>query len=136
LTGYLNPREGSVNEQEKAVHHRLLALGFTHKESTYKIIAINSVFVLVILPMQVIGTFWLMIFNLLMATLLFILPAIIIQQRHLITEGDPHQQILLPVQMKKRLNHIHPPVTKETICQPDLSIIRKFHTILEKAYFW
>ena len=78
------------------LHHRLLALGFSHKRATYTIIAINISFVVPVFAMQNIGIFWLMIFNILLSTLLFTIPAVLIQKRQLIKIGDPYQQILIP----------------------------------------
>ncbi len=57
--------------------------------------------------MQNIGILQLMIFNLLLCSFLFTLPAIIIQKKGLISEDDPHQQILFPSTSNRLLDHIN-----------------------------
>ena len=117
------------------MHHRLLTLGYSHNESTFKIIAANSIFVMIAFPLQNMGTFWLMIFTVLISAPFFMLPSILIHQRQLIKKGDLHQQLLIPRQMEKRLNHINSTVTKHTV-RPGLTRFRKFRAVLERTYFW
>ncbi len=78
------------------IHHRLLLLGFSHKQATYTILIINVLFIIPVFLMQDIGIIRLMLFNLLFCSLLFMIPGIIVWKRNLISEDDPYQQILLP----------------------------------------
>jgi UDP-GlcNAc:undecaprenyl-phosphate/decaprenyl-phosphate GlcNAc-1-phosphate transferase len=87
------------------IHHRLLALGLSHKEATFSIIAVNLVFVMIVVTMQHIGIVWLMTFNIVTSLILFLFLELIIQKRNLIKEGDLHQQILLPEKLKSALNN-------------------------------
>lgn len=115
------------------LHHRLLALGFSHKKATYTIIAINALFVIPVFTLQNIGITWLMIFNILISLLLFTVPAILIQKRHLIKEDDPHQQILFPKPTNRLLNQVFVEAQQH---QGMTLKLRKYHTQLQKLNFW
>jgi UDP-GlcNAc:undecaprenyl-phosphate GlcNAc-1-phosphate transferase len=117
------------------LHHRLLTLGFSHKEATYTIIAINIIFVIPVFLLQNIGIAWLMVFNILISFLLFTVPAILIQKRNLIREDDPHQQILFPKPTSRILNRIN--IFTEAQEQQRMTVkLSKFHTQLQKLNFW
>jgi len=87
------------------LHHRLLALGFSHKQATYTIIIGSILFIIPVFVLQNIGIVRLMVFNILLCSLLFTLPAIVIQKKKLIRENDPYQQILFPSSTSRILNH-------------------------------
>jgi len=89
-------KKSPFSADKNHTHHRLLALGFSHKKATYTIIAINIAFVVPVFALQNIGIVWLMVFNILLSILLFTVSAVLIQKRQLIKEGDPYQQILFP----------------------------------------
>lgn len=89
------------------LHHRLLALGFSHRQATYTIIFANILFIIPVLALQNIGIEKLMAFNLLLCAFLFTLPAIIIQKKKLIHKDDPYQQILFPANKSAILNHVN-----------------------------
>jgi UDP-N-acetylmuramyl pentapeptide phosphotransferase/UDP-N-acetylglucosamine-1-phosphate transferase len=89
------------------LHHRLLALGFSHKKATYTIIIFNILFIIPVFALQNIGIIKLMAFNFLLCALLFTLPAIVIQKKKLIRENDPHQQIIFPSTTSPILSHIN-----------------------------
>ena len=106
LIRILNKRS-PFNPDKNHLHHRLLALGFSHKKATYTIIAANIIFIIPVFYLQDIGIIKLMIYNIAVCFLLFTLPAIIIQKKGLIKENDPHQQILFPGSTSKILEHIN-----------------------------
>jgi UDP-N-acetylmuramyl pentapeptide phosphotransferase/UDP-N-acetylglucosamine-1-phosphate transferase len=89
------------------LHHRLLAIGFSHKQATYIIISTSILVLIPVLMMQRIGIVQLMIFNLLLCSFLFTIPAIVIQKKKLIRNDDPHQQILFPSSSSRILEHVN-----------------------------
>jgi UDP-N-acetylmuramyl pentapeptide phosphotransferase/UDP-N-acetylglucosamine-1-phosphate transferase len=89
------------------LHHRLLAIGFSHKQATYIIISSSILVMIPVLMMQRIGIVQLMIFNLLLCSFLFTIPAIVIQKKKLIRKDDPHQQILFPSSSSRILEHVN-----------------------------
>jgi UDP-GlcNAc:undecaprenyl-phosphate/decaprenyl-phosphate GlcNAc-1-phosphate transferase len=117
------------------IHHRLLALGFSHKQAIYTIITFNIAFVVPVFLLQNMGIAWLMVFNVFFCIILFMIPALFIQKRHLIKKDDPHQQILFPKSSKRLLNYMS--LTTIKIEQRYIKIkIRKFQTQLQRLYFW
>ena len=76
------------------IHHRLLALGFSHKSATFTIIAVNALFVIPVFALQQIGVLYLMIFILLLSGILAIIPGTIINSKNLIKKDDPTQQVV------------------------------------------
>ena len=90
-------------------HHRLLALGFSHKRATMTIVGINILFIAFIFYMHRIGILSLAVYTLFTAAILFLIPESIIKRKKLIKEGDPFQYFLipdLPVQRNKKRIHI------------------------------
>jgi len=78
------------------LHHRLLTLGFSHKNATYTIMLINVLFILPLFALQHVGIVKLMGFIMIFGGFLFLIPAYFIRKRSLIKENDPHQQLLIP----------------------------------------
>jgi hypothetical protein len=78
------------------LHHRLLAMGYSHKRATYTIIAINFLFIIPVLVFQTLGTVRLFGFIAFTGSFLFMIPAYIIQKRQLIDKNDPYQKLFLP----------------------------------------
>lgn len=76
-------------------HHRLLAIGLNHRQAMYLILSVNALFTVAILNMQWIGIIWLMAFNIFAGGILLLLPSYILSTRYMISEDDPHQQIIL-----------------------------------------
>jgi UDP-GlcNAc:undecaprenyl-phosphate/decaprenyl-phosphate GlcNAc-1-phosphate transferase len=117
------------------IHHRLLTLGFSHKQAAFTIIGVNIAFVVPVFLLQNIGIAWLMVFNILLCLFLFMIPALFIQSRQLIKENDPHQQILFPKSAGKLLKRMSL-ITIEQKPQPVKIKLRKFHTQLQRLNFW
>lgn len=78
------------------LHHRLLALGFTHKKATYTIIVMNFLFIISVFSLQNLGIIKVMGFIIIVGGFLFMIPAYFIQRWNLIKKNDPHQQLLIP----------------------------------------
>ena len=78
------------------LHHRLLTLGFSHKNATYTIIFINILFILCVVSLQHLGIVNVMGFIVVVGGLLFMIPAYFIHRGNLIKKNDPHQQLLIP----------------------------------------
>ena len=89
-------RKSPFEADKNHLHHRLLTLGYTHKKSTFTIVGINIVFIVVIFALHQIGMLRLMFYILFVGTFLFMIPAIIIRKRNLIQNGDPVQRLLIP----------------------------------------
>lgn len=106
LIRILNKRS-PFSPDKNHLHHRFLALGFSHKQATFTIIFANILFIIPVFALQNIGIEKLMAFNLLICAILFTLPAVIIQKKKLIKKNDPHQQILFPSTKSVILNHLN-----------------------------
>ena len=78
------------------LHHRLLAMGYSHKRATYTIIVLNLLFIIPVLAFQTLGPARLLGFIVFTGSFLFLIPAYIIRKRHLIDNNDPYQKLLLP----------------------------------------
>ncbi len=79
------------------IHHRLLVIGLSHRETTYTIIAINTIIIVSVFAFQGIGIEWLIFSNFIICSILIMVPALIIQKRGLINEDDPNQHIMFPL---------------------------------------
>jgi UDP-GlcNAc:undecaprenyl-phosphate/decaprenyl-phosphate GlcNAc-1-phosphate transferase len=117
------------------IHHRLLVLGYSHRQASFIIIAANILFIIPVFLLQNIGIFKLMGFNILICSLLFMIPAIIIQKRHLIREDDPHQQILFPKFSNRLIKQVSIPKAEQE-SSPMKIKHRKFQTQLQRLNFW
>ncbi|MEI6679460.1 MAG: MraY family glycosyltransferase [Mariniphaga sp.] len=91
-------RKSPFTADKNHLHHRLLALGFSHKRATYTIVFTNLIFMLSIIAMQHFGILELMFFILGVGSILFMIPAYMLQRKNLIQKDDPHQQLLIPGQ--------------------------------------
>lgn len=87
------------------LHHRLLTLGFSHKNATFTIITVNILFILCVVSLQHLGIVKVMGFMVLVGSLLFMIPAFYIQRGDLIKKNDPHQQLLIPGKAYKLLKY-------------------------------
>ena len=124
-------KKSPFSPDKNHLHHRLLALGFSHKQATYTIIFTNAAFVIPVFLLQKMGIAWLMIFNIILCSSLFCVPAIFIQKLQLIKEKDPHQQILFP----KRKNRMLKQGSFITMVQNSMPLkikFRKFYTQLQR----
>jgi UDP-GlcNAc:undecaprenyl-phosphate/decaprenyl-phosphate GlcNAc-1-phosphate transferase len=128
-------KKSPFSADKNHIHHRLLVLGFSHKQATYSIIAANIIFVIPVFLLQNIGITWLMVFNILFCSIVFVIPSIVIQKRHLIREDDPHQQILFPKPSNRLFKQISI-IKTEQKSQPVKIKHRKFQTQLERLNFW
>lgn len=124
-------KKSPFSPDKNHLHHRLLTLGFSHKQATYTIIAINVAFVVPVFLLQKMGIAWLMIFNIILCSFLFSVPAIFIQKRQLINEEDPHQQILFPKRTNRLLNQMSF-ITVEQKAMPVKIKLRKFYAQLQR----
>ncbi len=127
-------RRSPFSPDKNHIHHRLLALGLSHKKATFTIILINAAFIVPVFALQNIGILWLMVYNLAVSGLLVLIPASIIKRNSLILEGDPHQQILIPTHQAIRSlmisSHNQSPVTAKTIK------LKSFKAQLQKLGIW
>ncbi len=118
------------------LHHRLLALGFSHKSATYTIIGFNTLFIIPVFALQHMGIISLMGFITISGSILFMIPAFFIQKRHLIKRNDPHQQLLIPgststykfLKNKKYAFKVSQPKTKPHVV--------KLQTFFQKLNLW
>jgi UDP-N-acetylmuramyl pentapeptide phosphotransferase/UDP-N-acetylglucosamine-1-phosphate transferase len=83
------------------IHHRLLALGMSHKRATFTILITNTLFLIPLFLLQGIGIGSLMVFNILVVSVIVITIAVVLRKKKLIRKDDIHQQILLPGNNKK-----------------------------------
>jgi UDP-GlcNAc:undecaprenyl-phosphate GlcNAc-1-phosphate transferase len=78
------------------LHHRLLALGFSHMKATYTIVAINVIFIISVFALQNLGIIKLLAFIAIVSAVLVVVPSYFIQRRHLINKTDTDQQLPKP----------------------------------------
>ena len=78
------------------LHHRLLTLGFSHQSATFTILGMNIAFILVVFALHHLGVLRLIVYILLSASVLFVIPAYFIRKRKLIQKNDPVQQLFIP----------------------------------------
>ena len=78
------------------LHHRLLALGFSHIKATYTIIGANAIFILLVFIMHAYGALRLTAYITVVGSSLFIIPDFILRKKKLIKTDDPLQQLLIP----------------------------------------
>ncbi len=117
------------------IHHRLLLMGFSHKQATFTIIAVNILFIIPVFLLQNIGIVRLMIFNILVFSLLLMIPEIIIQRRNLIKDDDPYQQILFP-KVSNKIWRKSTIVNAEHKISPTKIKQKKFQPELHRFNFW
>ena len=84
------------------LHHRLLALGFSHSSATYTIIASNAIFIMLVFIMHTYGVLRLTAYIVIAGSSLFMIPAFIIKKKKLIKKDDPFQQLLIPPYYEER----------------------------------
>jgi len=128
-------KKSPFSPDKNHIHHRLLVLGFSHKQATFSIIAFNMAFIIPALALQNIGIVWLMIFNIIICSLIFMIPAVIIQKRHLIMEGDPHQKILFPKLKMSVTNNGNSVPTEQDSHQVFIKL-KKMSSQLQRLNFW
>ena len=87
------------------VHHRLLHLGFSHLQSTTRIILINAMFIVMNFYLMEMSILSLMIVNLIVASIISMIPVMMMQYHKIeIAADDPHQQLLTPATEIKKIN--------------------------------
>ena len=99
-------RKSPFNADRNHLHHRLLALGFSHSKATYTIAGANLVFIFLIFVMHTYGILRLTTYITVVSTILFMIPSIILRNRKLIKANDPYQQLLIPeypMETKRRI---------------------------------
>ena len=84
------------NADRNHLHHRLLTLGFSHSKATYIIMGMNILFIMAVFALHQLGVLRLMVYILVTAGILFMIPAFYIRKRKLIKRNDPVQQLLIP----------------------------------------
>ena len=87
------------------LHHRLLALGFSHQKATYTILGMNILFIFAVFALHELGVLRLMVYILVTGGILFMIPAFYIRKRKLIRLNDPVQQLLIPGSTDELLNN-------------------------------
>lgn len=87
-------RKSPFGADKNHTHHRLLALGMNHHRATYLILAVNLVFTLAVLYFQWMGIYRLMIFNVVVCTILMLVPSYLASVKKKITKDDPYQKII------------------------------------------
>ncbi len=88
-------RKSPFAADKNHTHHRLLALGMTHRQATYLIIIVNALFTFAVLNLQWMGIVRLMIFNTVVGGILLLVPSYLVSSKKLITDDDPYQKIIL-----------------------------------------
>jgi UDP-GlcNAc:undecaprenyl-phosphate/decaprenyl-phosphate GlcNAc-1-phosphate transferase len=116
------------------LHHRLLTLGFSHKNATYTIVLINILFVLCVVSLQHLGIIKLMGFIVVVGGLLFMTPAYFIHRGNLIKKNDPHQQLLIPGSAYKLLKYNR--YVFKAAQRKSASRSVNFQTFLQKLNLW
>jgi len=121
-------RRSPFSADRNHLHHRLLALGFSHIQATYTIIGANTIFILLVFIMHTYGVLRLTAYITLVGSLLFMIPAFIIRKKKLIKRDDPFQQLLIPgfsdekerrrsvSRIKRHKADLHP-LTRQTFLQ-------------------
>jgi len=89
-------RRSPFSADKNHLHHRLLLLGNSHKKSTYLIIGMNVIFILLVYIIRDHGPLRLMVYTTFIGSVLFMIPAFIIRRKKLIKKDDPFQQLLIP----------------------------------------
>ena len=84
------------NADRNHLHHRLLTLGFSHSKATYIIMGMNILFIMAVFALHQLGVLRLMVYILVTAGILFMLPAYFIRRRNLIHKNKPKQQLNIP----------------------------------------
>ena len=89
-------RRSPFSADKNHLHHRMLTLGFSHKQATYTIIGINLLFIMFIFTMHRLGLLKLTVFIGIVGGFFFMMPAYFIRKGNLIKKDDPVQQLLIP----------------------------------------
>ena len=116
------------------LHHRLLALGFSHRAATYTIIGTNVAFICLIYAMHNLGILRISFYMFMLGSLLFVIPAYFLKKNKLINADDPVQQLLIPEftdEKKKRRRYVSR--TKKEV--PDLQSLRH-QSFFQKFNLW
>ena len=96
-------KKSPFSPDKNHLHHRLLALGFSHKKASFTIILSNMLFIISVFSLHNIGILNLISFIVIISVTLFTIPAYIIKKKNLILITDPHQQLLsIKLDSKKR----------------------------------
>lgn len=74
-------RKSPFSPDKNHVHHKMLELGYSHKQATFRILLINVFFIGFNYLLQNIGEFQLLIFNLVFGTFFSLIPAYILFKR-------------------------------------------------------
>ncbi len=87
-------KKSPFSADKNHTHHRLLALGMNHRAATYTILAFNLAFTYAILSFQWIGIVNLMIFNVVVGSILLLIPSYLVSVKNLIKKDDPYQKVI------------------------------------------
>lgn len=87
-------KKSPFSADKNHTHHRLLALGMNHRTATYTILAFNLAFTYAILNFQWIGIVSLMIFNVVVGSILLLIPSYLVSVKNLIKKDDPYQKVI------------------------------------------
>jgi UDP-N-acetylmuramyl pentapeptide phosphotransferase/UDP-N-acetylglucosamine-1-phosphate transferase len=87
-------KKSPFSADKNHTHHRLLALGMSHRSATYIILAVNVIFTSAVLYFQWMGILGLMIFNVVIGGVLMLIPSYIAAVKKLIHKDDPYQKII------------------------------------------
>ena len=92
----ISQRRSPFSADKNHLHHRLLTLGFSHKNATYTIVGINILFVAVLFSLHQFGILRIAAYIVISCGTLFLMPAFFIKKRKLVRKNDPLQQIMIP----------------------------------------
>ena len=67
-------KQSPFRPDKNHMHHLLLKIGYSHLESTLRIVGVNIIFIIMVISLQSIGIFKLMIINLIVASIFSYLP--------------------------------------------------------------
>ena len=86
------------------IHHRLLYLGYSHLQTTTRIIIINALFIVINYLLMDLHVIELALLNLTLAGLLSMIPVYIMKFRGIeFKKNDPHQKVLVPSREVKKI---------------------------------
>ena len=102
----LRNKRSPFTPDKNHVHHRLLHLGYSHLEATSRIVLINAAFIAMNIYLMEMSILGLMIVNLVAASVVSMIPIVMMRYRKIeIEDNDPHQQVLVPSKEIKKINN-------------------------------
>lgn len=108
MTIRLLHKRSPFSPDKNHIHHRMLALGLSHRRSTLILIGANMLFIVPLILFKDMSFTAAMIYNLGAAMLFASIPAYALSKRKIVPENDPTQNIYIPKLMKAELSEMRP----------------------------